>query len=68
MVLVQQAATGGVLYGEVFLIISQNSQENTCVRVFFLMKLQTLTQMFFCEFCEISKNTFFTEHFGRLLL
>ena len=68
MVLVQQAATGGVLYGEVFLIISQNPQENTCARVSFLMKLQTLTQMFFCEFCKISKNTFFTEHFGRLLL
>ena len=24
--------------------------------------LQTLTQVFSCEFCEISKNTFFTEH------
>ena len=30
---------------------SQNSQENTCVRVSFLIKLQ-----------DISKNTFFTEH------
>ena len=38
----------------------------------FLIKLQacckfiekeTLTQAFSCEFCEISKNTFFTEHF-----
>ena len=29
---------------------------------------QTLAQLFSCEFCEISKNTFFTEHFGRLLL
>ena len=28
----------------------------------FLMKLQTLVQVFFCEFCEISKNTFFTGH------
>ena len=31
----------------VFLEISQNSQENTCA------------QVFSCEFCEISKNTFF---------
>ena len=23
---------------------------------------ETLAQMFPCEFCEISKNTFFTEH------
>ena len=29
----------------------------------FLTKLQTLAQMFFCEFCKIFKNTFFTEHF-----
>ena len=38
------------------------SQENTCVRVSFLIKLQnkeTLAQVFSCEFCEISKNTFF---------
>ena len=26
-----------------------------------LLKKETLAQMFFCEFCEISKNTF-TEH------
>ena len=31
--------------------ISQNSQENTCARVSFLIKCQV--------FCEISKNTFF---------
>ena len=53
----------------VFLEISQNSQENTCDRVSFLIKLQasasnfikkeTLAQVFSCEFCEISKNTFF---------
>ena len=27
-----------------------------------------LKQVFFCEFYEISKNTFFTEHLQRLLL
>ena len=26
------------------------------------MKKETLAQMFSCDFCEISKNTFFTEH------
>ena len=38
-----------------FLEISQNSQENTCARVSFLTKLQAWG----CEFCKISKNTFF---------
>ena len=71
-----------------FLEILQNSQENTCARVSFLIKLQAskltiktpewrfgvfivnygicnfikkeaLAQVFLCEFCEISKNTFF---------
>ena len=41
---------------KVLLEISQNSQENTCARDSFLIKLQAL---FSCEFCEISKNTFF---------
>ena len=27
-----------------------------------LLKKQTLVQVFSCEFCKISKNTFFTEH------
>ena len=26
------------------------------------IKKEALAQMFFCEFCKISKNTFFTEH------
>ena len=62
---------------KVFLEILQNSQENTCSRVSFLIELQastcnvikkeTLTQMFFCEFCEIFKNTFFLEHLQGLL-
>ena len=56
---------------EVFLKNSQNSQENTCARVSCLIKLQasgnflkkeTLAQVFSCEFCDISKNTFFAEH------
>ena len=57
---------------KVFLKILQNSQENTCARVSFLIKLlvwglqlcleKTPAQVFSCEFSEISKNTFFTEH------
>ena len=53
---------------KMFLEILQNLQENTCARVSFLIKLQvsvfngikkeTLTQVFSCEFCEISKSTF----------
>ena len=56
----------------VFLKISQNSQENTCARVSFLIKLQAspcnfikkeiLAQVSSCEICEIFKNSFFIEH------
>ena len=35
-----ETATGGVLYEKVFIEISQNSQENTCTRVSFIIKLQ----------------------------
>ena len=61
---------------KVFLEILQNSQENTCARDSFLIKLllinfikkESLAQVFSCEFCEISKNNFFTEQLRRLLL
>ena len=43
-----------------FLEISQNSQENNCD--FLIIKKETLAQVFSCEFCEISKNTYFIEH------
>ena len=46
---------------EIFLEMLQNSQENTCTRVSFLIKLlalETLVQVFSCEFCKISKRTF----------
>ena len=33
-----------------------NSQENTCARVSFLMKKETLALVFSCEFCEISSK------------
>ena len=67
-----EAATKDVLWKKVFLEILQNSQENICARVSFSIKLQAsglqlnkkeiLAQVFSCEFCKISKNTFFTEH------
>ena len=65
-----EATTGGALQEKVFLKISQKWLENTCAKVSFLIlrpatlfKKKTLAQVFFCEFCEFSKNTFFTEHF-----
>ena len=39
--------------------ILQNSQENTCDTRFFK---ETLAQVFSCEFCKVSENTFFIEH------
>ena len=67
-----EAATRGFLLEKVVLEISQNSQENTCAIVSFLIKLQvqacnfskkeTMAQVFSYEFCEIPKNAFFTEH------
>ena len=49
-----------------FLEVSQNLQENTRARFYFLIKLQpcsfikkqTLEQGFSWEFCELPKNTF----------
>ena len=67
-----ETATKGVLCKKVFLEILQNSQENTFERASFfnkvaglspatLFKKGTLARVFSCEFCEISKNIFFTE-------
>ena len=59
-----ETATEGVLYEKMFLEISQNSQENT--RAFLMkpeacnfIKKETLSQVFSCEFCEISKKHLF---------
>ena len=50
----------------------QNSQENTCAKISLLkscrfqdcnfIKKEPLAQVFSCEFCEMFKNIFFTEH------
>ena len=50
-----EAATRGVLWKKVFLKVSQNSQENTCARVFFLIKLQA-TGLFSGVFLWILRN------------
>ena len=52
---------------KVILEISQNSQENTCARFSFLIKLQAsdlliLGNKISYQFREISKDAFFTEH------
>ena len=40
--------------------------KHLCQSLFF--KKETLIEVFSCEFCEISKNTFFIEHLWWLLL
>ena len=35
---------------------------NLKISLKYICKEETLTQMFFCEFCESSRNTLFTEH------
>ena len=47
---------------KIFLKVSQNSQGNTCARTYFFIKKETLEQVFSCEFYEILKYTYFTEH------
>ena len=51
-----KAATRGVLQKKVFLEI--------CAACNFI-KQEALAQVFSCEFCKISKNTFFTEHLWK---
>ena len=58
---------------KVFLKILLNSQKNICFKISFWIKLlvfrayifiqkATPSQNFYCEFCEILKNSFFTQH------
>ena len=63
--LISEAATGGVLRKKVFLKILQNSQENTCAKVSFLIKLQanlikkeTLAQVFLVNFAKFLRKPF----------
>ena len=54
-----------------FLKVSQNSHENACARLSFLIKRpqpcnfikkETLSQVFSCKFCETFKSIYFEEH------
>ena len=46
IMLLTEAATEGVLWKKMFLEILQNSQENTCARASFLIKLQDFLQLY----------------------
>ena len=59
-----EAATRGVPCTKVFLEISQNSQENTCARISFLIKLRA----FPVNFVKFLRTAFLQNTFGRLLL
>ena len=71
-----EAVTRSCSVKKKFLKFSQNSQENSCARASFLMKLQTsdnfiqkgaLAHLLSYEFCEIFMNTFFIDHIRWLL-
>ena len=52
-----------------FIILLDYIRKWGAIRVSFtqacnFIKKETLAQVFSCDFCEISKNTFFTEHLG----
>ena len=51
-----------LLYKRTFLEISQNSLENICAKPQACNFIKKETLVFSCKFCEVSKNTFFTEH------
>ena len=71
-----EAATRGVLIKKVFLEISQDSQENTCVRVSFLIKKRPAHLLkkrpwhrcFPVNFVKLLKTPFLPEHLRWLLL
>ena len=67
--LVSEAATGGVCQKKVFLEISQNSQENNCARVSFLIKLQALQlylkKRLWCRYFPVNFAKFLRAFFYR---
>ena len=61
-----EAATRGILWKKsVLRNFTKSSGNHLCKSLFFNKKdlKKTLAQVFSYEFCEIFKNTFFTEHF-----
>ena len=67
-----EAVTQRCSIKNMFLKISQNLLENTCARVSFLIKLQAapetlfkkefLAQLFYSEFCEFFKDSYFEKY------
>ena len=53
---------------KMFLTILKNSQENICARASFLIKKETLEQLFSCAFWESFKDTFLQNTSERLLV
>ena len=60
---ITEAATEGVLWEKMFLKILQNSQENTCARVSFLIKLQALLWNFQEHFFNRTPRTIASDMF-----
>ena len=59
-----EAATRGVLKKGVLRNFGKCTGKHLCECLFFTATLlkETLAQAFFCEFCEISMNAFYTKH------
>ena len=73
----RETTTRGVLWKKVFLEISKNSQENTCAKVSFLIKLQAYCNFikkrlwhrcFPVNFAKFLRTPFLTKHLRWLLL
>ena len=52
----------------VFVLLRETSYSSSQLQDCNFIKKETLAHVFSCEFCEISKNSFFTEHLWWLLL
>ena len=75
VIVVSEAATGGVMSEKVFLEISKNSQENTCARASCaglrpatLLKRRLWHRCFPVNFMKFLRTPFLQNTYGRLLL
>ena len=58
----QKQSSRGVLF--ILRNFTKSTGKHLCQSLFFNIKKESLAQVFFCEFCEISKNTFFLNTSG----
>ena len=56
--MLQECVNNIWFYLHLYLILITSVQAETCN----FIKKETLAQVFSCKFCEMVKNTFFTEH------